>query len=357
MLHAVIMAGGAGTRFWPASRRDRPKQFLELAGTGPLLRATFDRVVPLVGAARTWVVTSRSMVARTRELLPELPGENVLGEPAGRDTAACAGWAAAVLGARDSGAVCLLLPADHVVGDEEAFRRALAAGGAHVSGEGGLLTFGIRPTRPETGFGYLKLGPREATVDGLAVHRLERFVEKPEPDRARRYVEGGDFLWNSGMFAWRTADLLEEIRRQLPRLAEGLDRIAAAAGTAREAEVLDEVYPTLPRTSVDHGIMEGARRTWTIPVDFPWSDVGSWPALGEVLDADPAGNVRRGRVLAEDTTGSILVGEGPVVVTVGLEGYVVVATPDAVLVVPADRAQEVKGLVGRLADLGWDDVL
>ncbi len=354
MLHAVIMAGGAGTRFWPASRRARPKQFLALHGNTPLLRATFERVVPLVGAENTWVVTSRSTAEATRELLPELPAANILGEPCARDTAACAGWAAVTLLARDPEAVCLLLPADHVVGDEEALRRALSAGAGFVARSGGLLTFGLRPTRPETGFGYLKVGPRETTVDDLEVHRLDRFEEKPEPAAARRYVEDGGYLWNSGMFAWRVTDFLEEVRLQLPRLAEGLDRLAREPGGDG---ILDEIYPHLPRTSVDFGIMEGARLKWTIPVDFPWSDVGSWPALAEVLGTDAAGNVLHGRVLAVGSRDNVLVGEGPVVVTLGLAGFVVVATPDAVLVIPRSEAQRVKELTGRLEELGWDDVL
>ncbi len=351
MLHAVIMAGGSGTRFWPASRRDRPKQFLALGAVQPLLRRTYERIEPLVGAERIWVVTSRATALASRQLLPELPAENVLAEPAARDTAACAGWASQTILEKDPEAVCIVLPADHVIGEEDRLRETLAVGARHVEEVGGLLTFGIRPSRPETGYGYLKLGPVQRRIGGHAVHVLERFVEKPDAATARDYVGSGRYLWNSGMFAWRAADLLEEIRRQLPALAQGLDALAAGE------KALEQVYSILPRISVDFGIMEGAKRAWTIPVDFSWSDVGSWPALAEILPVDERGNVLQGRTLCRDGAGNIAISEGPAVAMLGVEGLVVVATPDAVLVVPADRAQEVKGLVAAMEELGWDEVL
>jgi len=357
MLHAVIMAGGSGTRFWPASRRLRPKQFLSWGRRGPLLRSTFERVLPLVSAERTWVITSAETVELTRALLPELPEANIVGEPAARDTAACVGLAAHLVQHRDPSAVCLVLPADHVVGRPEQFRAAMAAGAAHVGAAGGLLTFGLRPTRPETGFGYLRIADMSTTVNGLPVHPLERFVEKPDPDTAQSYVDDGRYLWNSGIFAWRCSDILAEINRQLPQLAAGLSRIADADGTSGATAALEEIYPTLHRTSVDFGVMEGAQQCWTLPVDFPWSDVGSWPAVAEVLESDNQGNAVSGRSLAEGCRGCLVISDGPVVAAVGLEKVVVVATDDAVLVVPADKAQMVKDAVDRMRGLGWDDVL
>jgi mannose-1-phosphate guanylyltransferase len=357
MIHAVIMAGGAGTRFWPASRRDRPKQFLELADGRPLLRATFERVAPIIPADRIWVVSGQRTIEATRLLLPELPRDNVLGEPSGRDTAACAGYAAQVVLSRDPDGVCVVLPADHVIDDAERLRSALAAGARHVASEGGLLTFGVRPTRPETGYGYLKIGDAYSELGGWQVHRLERFVEKPDVTTARTYVASDGYLWNSGMFAWRAGDLLDEIRRQLPLLADGLQLIADAIGLPNEASTLREVYPHLPRTSLDFGIMEGAKHAWTIPLDFCWSDVGSWPALAEILARDPHGNVVQGRVLPIDACNNVLISEGPVVTAVDIEGVIVVATADAVLVFPAASGQRVREVVSRLQELGWDDVL
>lgn len=357
MLHAVIMAGGSGTRFWPASRRSKPKQFLQLAGDRSLIRTTFERIVPLVPADRIWIVTTAGTAAMTLEELPELSPANVLAEPVGRDTAACVGFAALAIRRRDPEAICVVLPADHVIRESARFRRAVAAGAEFVAKEGGLLTFGIRPTRPETGFGYLELGGEQGKLEEWTVHRLARFVEKPNPETARGYLEDGGFLWNSGIFVWSVAELLEEIARQLPLLGDGLDRIATAMGSDCEGDTVAEVYPTLQRISVDYGIMEGARRCWTIPVKFPWSDVGSWPAVAEMLECDDAGHAVRGRTVAIDCADCVLIGERTLVAAAGVKDLIVVATPDAVLVVPAHDAQRVKELVAKVEENGWDDVL
>jgi mannose-1-phosphate guanylyltransferase len=357
MLHAVIMAGGSGTRFWPVSRRRRPKQLLPIAGDVPLLRRTFERLQPWIPSSRVWVVTTRELVRPTADLLPELPRSNILGEPAGRDTAACAGYAAIRVRAADPEAVCLVLPADHVIGAGEDFREAMEAGADHVREHGGLLTFGIRPTRPETGYGYLELGPEVATSRGHAVHRLRRFVEKPDAETARTYLARGGFLWNSGMFVWQARDLLEEIAALLPELSEGLEGIAAALGTPDEGEVLDRLYPQLPRTSVDFGVMERARLVWCIPVAFPWSDVGSWHAAWEVAEKDAAGTAVRGRVVTLDARSSLVVSDGPAVAVAGVEDLVVVATADAVLVVPRSQSQRVKEIVAELERRGWSELL
>ena len=357
MLHAVIMAGGSGTRFWPASRCERPKQFLTLATDTPLLRMTFERLEGLVPPERVWVVTTAATAQASRDILPELPPGNVLAEPVGRNTAACAGFAAHAALSRDPEAICIVLPADHVIGQEERFRSAMAAGAHQVEREGGLLTFGVQPTKPETGYGYLELGQEHSRDGEWTVHHLQRFVEKPDAEHAQRYLESAQFLWNAGIFAWRAADLLDEIGRQLPELAEGLSRLAKAIGSSEADAVLAEVYPILPATSVDFGVMEGAQKCWTVPVDFPWSDIGSWSALAEEIPADSSGNHNLGRVHTEDSRDNVLVSTGPVVSVVGVDDLVVVATPDAVLIVPKDEAQRVKDVVEALRKKGWDDVL
>jgi mannose-1-phosphate guanylyltransferase len=314
-------------------------------------------VLPLVPAERVWVVTTAATVGLTRRELPELPADQVLTEPVGRDTAACVGFAAQAVGRRDPDAICVVLPADHVIRDASRFRRAVEAGAEQVERDGGLLTFGVRPTRPETGFGYLRVGEERREIGEWTVHRLAEFVEKPDLETARGYLSEGGYLWNSGIFVWPVATLLAEIQRQLPMLAEGLATIGRALGSDREEQVVTEVYPTLQRISVDYGIMEGAERRWTIPVDFPWSDVGSWSALGELLDADEDGNAVRGRVVSLDCRDTVLVGDRTVVAAAGLRDIIVVATPDAVLVVPGSDAQRVKDIVASLEDSGWDDVL
>jgi mannose-1-phosphate guanylyltransferase len=357
MLHAIIMAGGSGTRFWPASRHLLPKQLLALVTETPLLRMTFERLEGLVPPERVWVVTTAATADATRELLPEIPAANVLAEPVGRNTAACAGFAAHACMAGDPEAVCVVLPADHVIGDSGRFRSALTAGAEHVRRNGGLLTFGVSPTRPETGYGYLEVGEERARDEEWAIHTLSQFIEKPEIDQARIYLESGRHLWNAGIFAWRAADLISEINRQLPELANGLETIAAACGGAEEDTILHEVYPTLPATSVDFGVMEDATACWVVPVDFPWSDIGSWPALSETLPVDENDNVIRGRVETIDAGSNVVVSTGPTVAVVGVDNLVVVATPDAVLVVPKDQAQRVKDVVENLRQREWDDVL
>ena len=357
MLHAVIMAGGSGTRFWPASRRNRPKQFLDLVSDTPLLRMTFERLTGLVPAERIWIVTTAPTASATREFLPELPTANILAEPVGRNTAACVGLAAHAILAADPDGTCVVLPADHVIGEEARFRSALAAGADMVTRDGGLLTFGVQPRCAETGYGYLEVGAEHTRNGDWTIHHLERFVEKPDAARASTYVDSGKYLWNAGIFAWRAADLLDEVKRQLPELSKGLGRIAASLGTPDAEAVLAEVYPSLPSTSVDFGVMEGARCCWTIPVDFPWSDVGSWPALDETIGRDDAGNTLHGRVQTLDAGDNILISNGPVLSVIGVEDLIVVATPDAVLVVPKSEAQRVKEVVEALRDRGWDDVL
>jgi mannose-1-phosphate guanylyltransferase len=357
MLHAVIMAGGSGTRFWPASRTHRPKQLLALASDATLLEATLDRILPLVPPERCWVVTTAATADATRTLLDRLDPDHILSEPTGRDTAACVAYGARVILHHDPDAHCLVFPADHVIPDEDRFRSAMAAGASFVAERGGLLTFGIEPTRAETGFGYLEIGRAVDRRDGWGVHELSRFVEKPDREAAEGYLERGGFLWNSGMFAWRAVDLLAEVRRQLPVLFDGIGAIGDAIDTDDELTTLTEIYPHLPRTSVDFGIMESARDRWTIPVDFGWSDVGSWPALVEVLAADENGNITRGDTLAIDTHDSVLVGDGVMIAAVGVQDLVVVATPDAVLVVPKDEAQRVKEVVDALRAQGREDLL
>lgn len=357
MLHAIIMAGGSGTRFWPASRRNRPKQFLTLVSDTPLLRSTFERLEGLVSTDRTWIVTTAATAQATRQMLPELPAENVLAEPVGRNTAACAGLAAHAVLRRDPQATCLVLPADHVIGQEDRFRSAMAAGAQLVDGEGGLLTFGVQPTRPETGYGYLELGPVHSRHGEWVAHGLHRFVEKPDAVKAQEYLDSGRFLWNAGIFAWRASDLLEEMSRQLPDLSKGLTEIAAAFGKAEFDVVLSEVYPDLPATSIDFGIMEHAKRCWTIPVNFPWSDVGSWEAIAEALATAPSENITRGRIHTDSAHGNVLVSTGPTLSVIGVDDLVVIATPDAVLVVPKNESQRVREVVAALRDKGWDDVL
>jgi len=350
------MAGGSGTRFWPLSRQGRPKQLLPLLGGTSLLAATAARVLPLAGASRTLVVTGAETAAAVRRELPELPEANLLVEPAGRDTAACIGWVAWRLARAHPEAVMVVVPADHVVPDAAAFRLALAAAAATAHARGGLVTLGFRATRPETGYGYLELGEPVGMIGSLPVVRVARFVEKPDAARAVAMLEAGNYRWNGGIFAWKVTTIGDAIRRHLPELAAGLDAMLADAATAGETAAVARHFPSLPKVSIDFGVMEKADTVWAIPVDLAWSDVGSWVGLGEVV-APESGEVSQGDVLAIDTAGSVLVSGGPLIAAVGVRDLVVVATRDAVLVVPRSQCQRVKELVDLLRSGGRTDLL
>ncbi len=355
-LWAAVMAGGAGTRFWPLSRRRRPKQLLPLVGERSLLARTVDRLLTLVPPHRLWVVTVAEVAEAVRQELPHLPPENVLVEPVGRDTAACVGWLSWRTARLDPEALLLVAPSDHVIGDESALRRALEAAVRTAALRGGLVTLGIRPTRPETGYGYLEFAEPVEEVAGVPVHRVQRFVEKPDAERAAEYLASGRYRWNSGIFAWRVAAMEAAIREHLPELAAGLDRIAADTARLGEREALARHYPHLPKISVDFGVMEKARQVWGVSGEFGWSDVGSWTGLEEVLAAG-AGGVTIGPVVSLDSERCVLVSDGPLLAAVGVSDLVVVATRDAVLVVPKDQAQRVKQLVEQLQREGREEPL
>jgi mannose-1-phosphate guanylyltransferase len=361
-IYPVIMAGGSGTRFWPLSRKDRPKQFLPLAGDEPLIAATVHRLPPLAKEKQTFVVCGPAHAKAARKLLPELPAENFIIEPCARNTAPCVGLAALHVHARDPKGVILMLPADHHVSRPEPFREALAAAAA-VAAEGLIATIGIRPSRPETGYGYLKIGSRLARAKGKGkgraqAFRVERFVEKPDVVTAARYLADGDYLWNSGIFAFRADVILEEIRKAMPVLGEQLEAIGRVVGAPSYKKVLARVFPECPSISIDYGVMEKSHRIAVVPADFGWSDVGSFAALQEVREQDPFGNVIEGDALVVDGRNNVVVGvKGRPLVVVGLDGVVAVDAGDAILVVARDRAQDVRRAVEELTRRGRNEVL
>ncbi|MCA2215594.1 mannose-1-phosphate guanylyltransferase [Jidongwangia harbinensis] len=359
-LYAVIPAGGSGTRLWPLSRAGHPKFLHPLTGTdASLLQATVTRLEPLSAPDHVYVVTGVSHAAAVSRQLSGVPEENILVEPSPRDSCAAIALAAAVIARHDPEAVMGSFAADHLIADSASFieviRQAMA--GAR---QGLLMTLGITPTRPETGYGYVQCGGPVADGDVLAV---EEFKEKPSYDVAEMYVKSGNYLWNAGMFVWRVDVFLAELSRQQPQLAAGISRIAQAWDTPAREEVIGEVWPTLPRISVDYAVMEGAAtvgRVGTVPGDFGWNDVGDFHTLGEVLTADSAGNVVVGHdpsaklgVLLRETEGLVVVpNSGRLVAALGVRDLIIVDTPDAVLVCPRDRAQEVKHIVDELKDKG-----
>jgi mannose-1-phosphate guanylyltransferase len=355
----VIMAGGSGTRFWPLSRRARPKQFLALAGDQPLLAATVRRLPPLATPSDTYVVCGPAHAAAAKRMVRELPARNFIVEPCARNTAPCVGLAALHVAARQKQGLVAMLPADHHIARPEAFREAIAAA-AQLAATGHIVTIGIRPHAPETGYGYLKVG---AKLPGRSkgrhhAHKVERFVEKPDVVTAARYLADGHYLWNSGIFVFRADVILDEIRRAMPVLGEQLDVIQRSIGTPGYQRTLARVFPDCPSISIDYGVMEKSQRIVVVPADFGWSDVGSFAALPEVRQVDHLGNVAEGDALVIDGRDNVVIATRtrPVAV-VGIDGVVVIDAGDAILVCRRDRAQDVRKAVDELARRGRDEVL
>jgi mannose-1-phosphate guanylyltransferase len=343
-LHPVIMAGGSGTRFWPLSRKARPKQFLPLASKKPLLVETADRLRGLARPQNTWVVCGPQHARPVRKLLPKLPPRNVLVEPVARNTAPAIALACAHVAHQDPEGVLLVLPSDHHIADVKGFVGRLAAA-AKVAEQGQIVTLGITPSRPDTGYGYIRVGP---PLSGEAF-KVAAFVEKPDAQTAVSYLASGQYLWNGGIFVFRADVMLEAFRRHMPEVWKGLEKLRAAIGTRAYPSVLARVFPRMPSTSIDYGVAERAQNIAVIPGEFGWSDVGSFAAIAEVRSPDADGNVVEGPgTLAIDSKGCVVLGSGRVVAVVGMTDVVVVDAGDALLVIPKERSQDVRKAVEAL---------
>ncbi len=350
--YAAVLAGGIGSRFWPLSRQTTPKQLLKVVGDESLLKSTIRRLQPLIPPERVMIVTNAGQAEAIRLHLSgggeAAPSPGYVIEPSGRNTAPAIALAALRLSRVDPEAMMAVLPADHIVGDKRKFASALKAGFSAAS-EGHLVTFGIKPTKPETGYGYIKAGARPSKKrGGFGWRAVERFVEKPDIKRAGKYLKDGAYFWNSGIFVWKASRILDEIKTHLPALYDALDG-------ARDAEGLVSAYKKIEGISIDHGILEKAKDVVVIPVDFPWSDVGSWNSFAEIFSTDKSGNVIKGRVVDIGSMDSIIIGCDRAIATIGLQGMVIVDTPDATLVCPKNRAQEVKDIVGTLKKKGFSE--
>jgi mannose-1-phosphate guanylyltransferase len=358
-LYAVIMAGGSGTRFWPASRQKKPKQLLTLTGERSLLQQTVDRLGPLTPLERVLVVTGSLHADEVLEQLPDLPPENVLAEPMGRNTAAACGLAAAWVARRDPQAVCLVLPADHLIIDEMLFLTTLRRAAELAAAQQVLVTLGLTPRFAATGFGYIETG-QVADPQPPAISHVAAFHEKPDLATAEKYLDSGRHLWNSGMFAWRAGVLLDELSRHLPELAKGLDELGPCLGQANQDESLQCVYPDLPAISVDHGVLEKSSCLRVVKADFGWSDVGSWEAMSELWELDHLGNAcREGKqqIHAVDSHGNVVSAGGRLAALLGVKDLVVVVTDDVVLVAPRSKCQEVGRLLDELKVKGREEYL
>jgi mannose-1-phosphate guanylyltransferase len=346
-MYALIMAGGSGTRLWPHSRSHKPKQFLRINGEATMLQETVARVLPLIPLDRIYVVTGSVYADLVREQLPELPQANLLIEPSGKGTAPAIGLGALHIRRRDPNALMAVLSADHGIEQQELFRQQLAVG-ATMAEQGFLVTLGIKPSSPATGYGYIESAEMLYDSDGQQVFRVKRFVEKPSLERAQSYVASGTFFWNAGMFVWGAERILSELGRFEPLLAQGLTVINSHLGTRNERKALEDVWPTMPNIAIDVAVMERTDRAVVIPADIGWSDVGDWAALAEILPQDGDGNAVLGSSVNIDTRNTLIYGNGRLVATIGVEDLVIVDTHDVLLICPRERAQDVKAMVAEI---------
>ncbi|MCF6238767.1 MAG: mannose-1-phosphate guanylyltransferase [Candidatus Marinimicrobia bacterium] len=342
--YAVIMAGGVGKRFWPQSRRATPKQLLNIAGAGSMLRMTVDRLKKVTETDNILIITNSEQEKGIRTEIPELPEDNILIEPDGKNTAPCIGLAAIIIQERDQDAVMGVFPADHYIQDTDTFVEYLRQGIRTARDMKGLVTFGVIPTRPATGYGYIQY--HERTSPDEPIYAVKAFAEKPDLTTARLFLKSGDFLWNSGMFVWQVDVILKSFQEFLPEIWDSLDNIRGAIGKPVWGSVLTVEWATLRSISIDYGVMEKARNVFVLKVDYSWNDVGSWDAVHEMRDKDDSGNVTEGDVIYQNAHNNLVYAKGKTVAMVGVDNLVVIDTADALLIIPRGDTEQVKELVG-----------
>ncbi len=356
MLHAVIMAGGVGARFWPLSRRNKPKQLLDLTGEGTMLERTIKRLEGLVDSDHIWIVTNAEQAALIKELIPDFREDRFIIEPLGRNTAPAIGLAAVHLHKHDPEAVMIVLPADHRITNIEQFHYCLHSAVEVVHDSELLATIGIEPTRPETGYGYIQMDTSGIRVREN-VYPVKTFAEKPNLATARLFLESGEFVWNSGMFVWRADSILRQIREHLPLWGVAFEQIEMAIGTAQEKATTRKVFEAGKGISIDYGVMEKAPKVAVVRGTFDWNDVGSWDEVWRLMPHDDHGNAARGQVALANTHNTLVLGNKKLIAAVGVSNLIIVETDDAIMICPLDRSQEVKDLVDKLKANGQEGVL
>jgi mannose-1-phosphate guanylyltransferase len=352
---ALIMAGGRGERFWPKSRKNLPKQFLSLTGDGKtMIQLTVERILPLVDMTDIYIATNRDYKALVREQLPDIPEENILCEPIGRNTAPCIGLGAIHISKKYEDAIMMVLPSDHLIKYNQMFVNTLKQGCEVAEKGANLVTIGITPDYPETGYGYIKFIPDQ--TDGAA-YAVDRFVEKPSLEVAKEYLATEQYLWNSGMFMWKVSTILNNLKQFMPSIYNGLQTIKAAIGTENQDDVLESEFTAFPSESIDYGIMEKAQNIYILPGTFGWDDVGSWLAVGRIRKSNEQGNVVSGNVISVGTKNCIIEGGNKLIATVGLQDLIIVDTADATLICDKNSAGDIKKVLENLKICNRDEYI
>ena len=351
----LIMAGGRGTRFWPRSRRKLPKQFLSLTGDGKtMIQLTVERLLPMVQIENIYVSTNEEYKDLVKKQLPSLPVENILCEPVGRNTAPCIGLGAVHIARKYDDAIMIVLPSDHQIKMPDVFRRTLEEAANVAEAGNNIVTIGITPNYPETGYGYIKY---KKDIQFLSSYRVERFVEKPDLEKAKQYIADGGYLWNAGQFVWKVSTILSDILQYMPDTYEKLQKISNAIGSDSYQEVLKQEFADMESVSIDYGVLEKAKKIFVIPGNFGWDDVGSWLAVERLQKADSNGNVIAGSVVLIDTHHCIIQGEKKLIAAVGLDNIIVVDTEDAILIADKEHTGEIKSVMKQLEANGRNDLL
>ena len=349
-MYAVMMAGGMGTRFWPVSRKARPKQLLSFAGNKTMIQQTYERIKPLTPAEKILVITNKDLKKEIERQLPEIPPDNIIGEPEGKNTAPCIGLAATIIEQKSSeNEIMVILPADHLVTHLSDFQHTLKAGIAYARKHDVLLTLGIQPGYPETGYGYIRFAEKLDSVKGKDIYQVKTFAEKPNTETAERFIKSGDFLWNSGMFIWSVRTLLKEIEDHLPDLYDDLMLIRNKVGKSGFKKLVTEVYKRTKSISIDYGIMESAHNVCVIKSNFGWNDLGSWEAVYNISKKDSQANaVHAKKSILIDAKNNYFYTSKKLIAAVDVEDLVVVEIDDAILICKKDRSQNVKEIVDYL---------
>ena len=344
-IYAVIMAGGVGSRFWPRSKEKTPKQLLKIFGNNSMIQDTVCRLKGIVEYEDILIITNKIQQPEIRKQLPEIPEENIIEEPFGRNTAACIGLASILVKSKQEDAVMIVLPADHIIKNTEEFHKTLKNAAEFAYESQGLVTIGIPPTRPETGYGYIQIDETKVKEN---IYKVYTFAEKPNYATAVRFLESGDFFWNSGMFIWRADAIISEIKMYLPDLHEGLQTISSSINTDKFENTLAIVYGQLKNISIDYGIMEKSQKVFLTKGNFPWSDVGSWEEVYQLTSKDSDGNAKVGNIFTEMTADSYIYSPNKFASVIGLDNVIVINTDDALLVCRRDLSQDVKKVIDHL---------